>query len=493
VDRLDYTKGIVARLKAFEQLLIDRPQLAGQVELLQVAVPSRESVPSYAGLSREVETTVEQINDRFGTSSWTPLQYIRESVGPAELVPLYRSADVMLVTSLRDGMNLVAREFVLAREDCDGVLVLSELAGASEDLRAALLVNPYAIDDIAEAMSRALDLEPGERRRRMKALRQRVSARTIADWVQRFAGDVACASGDCQDAARSLVASIGAAGPDRKVALALRYEGLLADPAGGPAPADPDQELLDLLRGLSSRDGLTLHLVSAFDHQTLDRWFDLVPAVIWAEHGLWRREREGHRWRRTLWANADWIDDVRELLQQFVARTPGAFIEESQASLRWHFGRSEHVLGCTQAQTLAAVLRDGAEALGYDVLAGPAMVEVRPAGLSSERTVQKIIEGDPDAQLVLLDTPEHLESARDALRPGDVRAGVGQPGAPGVTALPDPRSLRRVLAEIAAPAPAASPAFLFHGRARTHPRYAPAGAASIYLGPRAARQVTIGR
>ena len=154
VDRLDYTKGIPLRLAAFERLLIANPALRGTVQLLQVAVPSREHVPSYATLKREVEALIARVNVRFGTPSWTPVRYFPEALPPADLAAIYRAADVMLVTSVRDGMNLVAKEFVSTREDEDGVLVLSELTGAAGELREALSVNPYSLEELMTAMTR---------------------------------------------------------------------------------------------------------------------------------------------------------------------------------------------------------------------------------------------------------------------------------------------------------------------------------------------------
>ena len=141
VDRLDYTKGLLRRLAAFEHLLAENPELRGHVELLQIAVPSRGQVPSYISFKQDVDALVARINARFETPAWTPVRYLQRSLSPMELSALYRAADVMLVTSLRDGMNLVAKEFVASRDDDDGVLILSELAGAAEELREAVPLN----------------------------------------------------------------------------------------------------------------------------------------------------------------------------------------------------------------------------------------------------------------------------------------------------------------------------------------------------------------
>lgn len=190
VDRLDYTKGIPRRLLAYEQLLQNNPDLRGRVRLIQIAVPSRVGNPSYERFREQVEELVGRINGQMGRVGWTPIEYLYQSVPPAELVSLYRAADVMLVTPLRDGMNLVAKEYVAARTDGDGVLVLSEFAGAANELSEALSVNPYAIDEMAEAFERALTMNVPERRQRMAALRRSVAARDVRWWASTFMRDL---------------------------------------------------------------------------------------------------------------------------------------------------------------------------------------------------------------------------------------------------------------------------------------------------------------
>jgi trehalose 6-phosphate synthase/phosphatase len=190
VDRLDYTKGIPRRLLAYDRLLRDNPHLRGRVRFIQVAVPSRESVPSYQRLRREIDELVGRINGEHGTVDWTPIQYVHRSISHTQLVALYGAADVMLVTPLRDGMNLVAKEFVASRIDGDGVLVLSEFAGAAEQLAEAVSVNPYSVEALAATMRAALTMPEPERRRRMAALRTRVMAHDVHAWAAQFLADL---------------------------------------------------------------------------------------------------------------------------------------------------------------------------------------------------------------------------------------------------------------------------------------------------------------
>jgi len=186
IDRLDYSKGIQRRLTALERLLIKHPEWRERVRLIQVAVPSRGRVGAYRRFRTEVESLVGRINGEFATPSWTPIQYLYRSVPMAWRIALYRAADIMLVTPVRDGMNLVAKEFVACRGDEDGVLILSEFAGAADELTDACIVNPYDVDGVAEAIHAGLSLPGIERRTRMRRLREKVFGHDVHAWAREF-------------------------------------------------------------------------------------------------------------------------------------------------------------------------------------------------------------------------------------------------------------------------------------------------------------------
>jgi trehalose 6-phosphate synthase len=185
VDRLDYTKGIDLRLRAFESLLDSRHDLRGRIVLVQVAVPSREAVEEYQAIRRSVEEYVGRINGEFGRSDWTPVRYYYRGLDRSDLIAHYFAADVLLVTPLRDGMNLVAKEYVACRTDDTGVLVLSEFAGAAEQLEQAVIVNPYDLDGMARALGEAVDMPADEQRSRMQALRAHVRRWDVHAWAGR--------------------------------------------------------------------------------------------------------------------------------------------------------------------------------------------------------------------------------------------------------------------------------------------------------------------
>ncbi|NIM51719.1 MAG: glycosyltransferase [Gemmatimonadales bacterium] len=186
VDRLDYTKGIPERLTAFAHLLETHPEHRQRITFLQLAVPSRAEVTEYRKLKREIDELVGQINGRFSSATWTPIHYLYRSIPQDRLAALYRDADVALVTPLRDGMNLVAKEFVACQVDDPGVLVLSRMAGAAETMTEALLVNPYDVDDTAAKLHRALSMPLAERRSRMKQLRQREATSNVHAWARKL-------------------------------------------------------------------------------------------------------------------------------------------------------------------------------------------------------------------------------------------------------------------------------------------------------------------
>jgi trehalose-6-phosphate synthase len=201
VDRLDYTKGIPERLRAYERFLERHAEWRRRICLVQVAVPSRDRVPEYRELKRSIDELVGRIDGRFTYEGRAPLQYMHTALGREALAAYYRAADVALVTPLRDGMNLVAKEYVACHGGDDGALVLSEFAGAAEDLREAVVVNPYDPEAIRRGIEIAVAMSADERRRRMRALDRRVAKRDVRWWTRAFLDRLAEAGGPAATAA----------------------------------------------------------------------------------------------------------------------------------------------------------------------------------------------------------------------------------------------------------------------------------------------------
>ncbi|HEX6617912.1 MAG TPA: bifunctional alpha,alpha-trehalose-phosphate synthase (UDP-forming)/trehalose-phosphatase [Gemmatimonadales bacterium] len=392
VDRLDYTKGIPRRLLAYEQMLESHPDLRGKVRLVQVAVPSRTNVGAYQQFRELVDGLVGRINGAFGTPQWVPVHYIFRAVSEADLVALYRAADVMLVTPLRDGMNLVAKEFIASRVDGDGVLALSEFAGASWELPEALQLNPYDVDGTAEVFYRALEMPEDERRARLAPLRTRVQIFDVHRWVASFLEQLA----DIGLGAPS-GPEIGAAAVHRALAcrlaetdellLLLDYDGTLVPFTPTPELARPDRELLSLLRALAGRPETQVHVVSGRPQQTLEDWLGDLPIWLHAEHGFVSRDPATGQWVPAAELGASWREPVLAILREITQRTPGSLVEIKAAALAWHYRMADPETGARRSNELRLHLNQLLSNQPVEILAGNRVIEIRPYGVHKGRIV----------------------------------------------------------------------------------------------------------
>ncbi|MFN8061081.1 MAG: bifunctional alpha,alpha-trehalose-phosphate synthase (UDP-forming)/trehalose-phosphatase [Vicinamibacterales bacterium] len=361
IDRLDYTKGIPRRLQAIERMLTRDPTLADKIRYVQLAVPSRGSVDSYQAFRGQVEAQVGRINGAFGSSRSVPVHYMYKSVPPHELVALYRAADVMLVTPLRDGMNLVAKEFVASRVDHDGVLVLSEFAGAADELDGALVVNPYDVDAVAHSLQHALSLSRTERRARMATLRRQVARRDVHHWAEHFTRQLTAARPVAGTLAvdppgPSLMSALEAARQAPELRLLLDYDGTLVPLARSPEAASPDAHLVELLDELSRVPQTRVDIVSGRPREPLEAWFGHLQLGLWAEHGFWRRSAGEQVWHAAANPWPNWQESVLPILEQFTAATPGSRIERKAATIAWHFRGAQREHGIRQAHELRMLL-----------------------------------------------------------------------------------------------------------------------------------------
>jgi len=385
VDRLDYTKGIPERLRAYRKFLRDSPEWRGKVVLIQVAVPSRERVPKYGRLRKEVDELIGQINGDWSTPEWSPITYVRRSLPQSELAALYAAADVALVTPLRDGLNLVAKEYVACKSSGDGVLVLSEFAGAAAEMGEALLVNPYDEEGLSLAIGRALSLGEPERRDRMMALYRRVHKNNVFAWGDRFIGNLSAAALARSEQPQDVPVPL----PTESLALAFRqarirqilldYDGTLAPYADLPQDAAPTPALIKLLKHLGDDEQSVVALVSGRSRADLERWFGSI-ANIWlaAEHGAVLRPPASQHWEEPHHTSLDeWKGRVVPILEHFVDRTPGSFIEEKEFSLVWHYRMADPEFGDWLANDLVANLEHMLADSPVKAVKGQKIVEVK--------------------------------------------------------------------------------------------------------------------
>jgi len=394
VDRLDYTKGIPRKLLAMERLLERSPQYRGKVRLLQVAVPSRENVAEYKSLRADVEGLVGRINGSSGSLHDAPIHYLYKPLSPEELVASYRAADVMVVTPLRDGMNLVAKEYVASRTDGDGVLVLSELAGAASELGEALTVNPYDVESLAASLDRALSMPELERRERMSALRDKVRARPVELWARSFVETLEAAERipeprDVRRDSAELEALAERLAARPNVLLALDYDGTLVPIFRNPDLARPDAALRELLGMLAGMQGVEVCVVSGRAKPSLAAWLGEFPIDLVAEHGVWSKRALASDWECHIDPGTlGWLGDAKRILQTYVERAPGAFLEEKTAGLAWHYRLVDPYLGLALARELRVhLVRHFAQA-PVSILAGRKVIELRPQGIDKGTAVR---------------------------------------------------------------------------------------------------------
>jgi len=396
IDRLDYTKGIPRRMLAFERLLADHPELHERVRFVQIAVPSRGDVGAYQEFRSQAEQLVGRINGGFGTPSWVPVHWIHRGIAREEVIALYCAADVMVVTPLRDGMNLVAKEFVASRIDEDGVLVLSEFAGAASELAEVFEVNPTDVGATAAAMHAALSLPREDRRDRMRALRRRVMAYDVHRWVREFLAVLGDAASNAapESLAPTPVARLRALATtlrDGPLVLLLDYDGTLVPFAETPGLAAPDTSLRRQLAALAAHERFEVHVVSGRSPEVLARWLGDLPLALHAEHGMWSRPSRDEPWRHRELGDLSWREAVLRILDDFAARTPGALVEEKTASVAWHYRAADPEFGARQAKELQIHLSEVLSNLPVEVLPGNRVIEVRPHGVHKGRISTEVV------------------------------------------------------------------------------------------------------
>lgn len=381
VDRLDYSKGILHRLRGFGSFLERYPEYRGQATLAMVIVPSRDRVNSYADLKTEIDKEIGAINGRYSTMEWTPVRYFYHGFSFEELAAMYYVADVALVTPLRDGMNLVAKEYVAVKNDNPGVLILSEMAGAAVELADALPINPNDTEQIAAAIHRALTMPVEEQLRRIERMQAVVSTQTVNKWAADFMKELAdvCRHNEAVRRKRLTSETVAAeiVGPYRRAKrrlLLFDYDGTLAPIRSRPEEAVPSHRLCELLRTLGTDAANRVVICSGRDSGTLEKWFGGLPVSLAAEHGAFYKDRGA--WRCNI-RPASWDPKLSALLEHFARKTPRSRIERKQTALAWHYREADSWLGQLRAQQLVNALMPLCARLNLHILQGDKVVEIK--------------------------------------------------------------------------------------------------------------------
>jgi trehalose 6-phosphate synthase/phosphatase len=392
VDRLDYTKGIPERLRAYELLLERNPLYREKVVLLLIAVPSRTKVHRYRALKKEVDELISTINGKYGTLGWVPIHYFYRGFSFDRLCAFYGLADVLLVTPLRDGMNLVAKEFVATHRDSGGVLILSETAGSAREMGEALLINPNNSEEIAEALKTALEMDKGEQVERNTVMNERLSRYDIVAWTKDFLNKlrqvrevqqsylVKRMAGSFKE---DLVASYRRA---EKRLIILDYDGTLVPFRSRPRKAAPDRELIDLLSALAVDPANDVVVASGRTRKVMNDWFGSLNVSLMACHGAWLKPK-GEDWQLSEELSNEWKEQLLPIFQLFKDRTPGSTVEEKEYALAWHYRNAEPELAALRASEFKEILFSFTGDLNLDVLEGKSVLEIKPVNVSKARAV----------------------------------------------------------------------------------------------------------
>jgi len=399
IDRLDYTKGIPQRLKAFGKFMEKYPEFHGKVTLIMLAVPSRGQVEEYMMLKKEVDELVGNINGTYGNINYTPVWYFYRAMPFENLVELYNMSDVALITPLRDGMNLVAKEYVASRGNQTGVIVISEMAGVAKEMGEAITINPINEDEIAEALHRALTMPLEEQKERMGYLQERIQRYSVFKWAGEFVDALENVKRIQKEflvkkISKSVFSDINAKYQKAsKRAIFLDYDGTLTAFHKNPQEATPNDELYSILNNLIADKKNTVTIISGRDRYTLEKWFADVPINLICEHGVWLR-KHGEEWQTLTNVNNDWMPVIRPVLERFVDRTPGSFIEEKNYSLVWHYRKAEPEQSLIRANELKDELLDLVGNLNLEIMEGSKVIEVKSGGINKGIAANQFINNE---------------------------------------------------------------------------------------------------
>jgi trehalose 6-phosphate synthase/phosphatase len=430
IDRLDYSKGILQRLQAYELLLQMHPEYVDRLSLYMIVVPSRDTVPQYKELRDQIDQLVGNINARFRTLNWTPVYYFYRSFSVEFLSALYFAADICLVTPMRDGMNLVSKEYVASRTDDTGVLILSEMAGASKELNDALLVNPNNIGEVMRAIVQAIDMPLEEQKIRMSGMRGIVKKFNIHHWVKNFMDKLeevkqmqeSLLTKHAVKAIREQIGRDYAEASDRYIF--LDYDGTLVGFNGNIDKAAPDAELYNILKNLAEDRANKVVIISGRRHETLEEWFGQLKLDLIAEHGAWQKHHN-EEWKSLPLLTDRWKQEVRTVLDTYTDRTPGSFIEDKSYSLVWHYRKVEEGLGELRANEIINHLRVTIADKGLQLMPGNKVIEFKNIEVNKGKAALNWLYGNTPDFIIALGDDHTDEDIFKALPPEAYTIKVG--------------------------------------------------------------------
>ncbi|MET0779228.1 MAG: bifunctional alpha,alpha-trehalose-phosphate synthase (UDP-forming)/trehalose-phosphatase [Candidatus Saccharimonadales bacterium] len=384
MDRLDYSKGILKRLEAFEEFLRRNPATHKKVVMVVIAVPSRTEVDTYKDLRDAIEKSIGHINGVYGTVEWTPISYQFKNLAFEQVVALYARADVALITPLRDGMNLVAKEYIACKQRTPGVLILSEMTGAIDELPEALSINPNDISSIVTAIETALAMPVDEQYLHLRSMQARLSRYTVQRWAADFMEQLNKTKEYQRQQGSKILSATTEKGLVRRFKeakqrlLLLDYDGTLREFVGNynPQLAAPDKALLALIGQLAKLPNTRLCIVSGRPREILELWFGRLPVVLAAEHGAW--VKYDGVWSQQPASLQHYKKILLPILEHYAERTPGARVEHKEVALVWHYRNVPTELAAERNASLKYELSQLLGNTDIGVYAGAKIIEIKP-------------------------------------------------------------------------------------------------------------------
>jgi len=387
-DRLDYTKGVINRLEGFETFLEKNKEWHDKVIFHLLIVPSRTKVDQYQKMKRQIDESIGRINGKFGNIHWTPIHYEYKFVPFETLIAYYSNSDAGLITPLRDGMNLVAKEYIASNPDKKGVLILSEMAGAASELGEAIIINPYHKEEIAESIKEALEMPLDEQLRRNKIMQERLKRYNVITWSTDFINELI----DINKNQKSFIAKILDVKLKNKLfeaykaaqnrVIFLDYDGTLIGFSKNPQAVIPGPELIDILHNLAKEEKNTVVIATGRDKDTLDNWLGNLNLNFIAEHGCRIKYNHTNEWQKIKPLNTEWMLKIIPVLTTFCDRLPGSFIEQKEFSVVWHYRKCDPDLSSIRVKEATDYLINITANLDLQVLQGSKIVEIRNAGIN---------------------------------------------------------------------------------------------------------------
>lgn len=398
VDRLDYSKGILHRLKGFNLFLEKHPEYQGKISLVMVVVPSRDNVGMYAELKTKIDEMIGYINGNYSLPDWSPVYYFYRSFPFDELTALYHIANTALVTPLRDGMNLVAKEFVAVKRKNPGVLILSEMAGASAELQEALIINPNNIDELEIALDRAFQMSESEQLERMSKMQHVISRQTVDKWAYDFISELKITKEKNNRLyAKYITGQIaGQIKSDydraKRRLIILDYDGTLVPLVKNPEMAIPGKELLQTLSLLVTDKRNKIAINSGRDTKFLDQCFGHLNVSMAAEHGLFYKEAGS--WKENIKVEFPEDEELFSIINRIVEKTPGSKVEKKKKSIVWHYRNSDAWLAELREKQLINAIMNPCARLNLQIVRGNKVVEIKTSGVTKGTETLRLLETD---------------------------------------------------------------------------------------------------